>query len=85
MILGKVHMCKHYSELKNYPVSITKECMKYQMNIQFADHCFQCPKLDSLLYHRGIFLQRNNILLTLVYTCRSAAGVEQRLRKTDRG
>ena len=33
MILGKVYMCNHYSELKNYPVSITKECMKYQNHV----------------------------------------------------
>lgn len=36
MILGKVHMCGHYSELKNYPISITKECMKYQNHVASA-------------------------------------------------
>ena len=36
MVLGKVHMCKHYSELKNYPISITKECMKYQNHVASA-------------------------------------------------
>ena len=36
MILGKVHMCKSYSELKNYPISITKECMKYQNHVASA-------------------------------------------------
>ena len=36
MILGKVYMCNHYSELKNYPVSITKECMKYQNHVASA-------------------------------------------------
>lgn len=36
MVLGKVHMCSHYSELKNYPVSITKECMKYQNHVASA-------------------------------------------------
>lgn len=30
MILGKVQMCERYSDLKKYPTSITKECMKYQ-------------------------------------------------------
>ena len=36
MILGKVHMCAHYRELKNYKTSITKECMKYQNNVAGA-------------------------------------------------
>ncbi len=36
MILGKVHMCAHYRELKNYKTSITKECMKYQNNVASA-------------------------------------------------
>lgn len=36
MVLGKVHMCGHYSELKNYPISITKECMKYQNHVASA-------------------------------------------------
>ena len=36
MILGKVHMCKHYDELKRYPTAITKECMKYQNRVASA-------------------------------------------------
>lgn len=36
MILGKVHMCTHYRDLKNYRISITKECMKYQNNVASA-------------------------------------------------
>lgn len=36
MILGKVHMCDHYGELKNHKISITKECMKYQNNVASA-------------------------------------------------
>lgn len=36
MILGKVHMCDHYRDLKNYKTSITKECMKYQNNVASA-------------------------------------------------
>lgn len=36
MVLGKVHMCSHYSELKKYPTSITKECMKYQNHVASA-------------------------------------------------
>lgn len=36
MILGKVQMCERYSELKKYPTSITKECMKYQNRVASA-------------------------------------------------
>lgn len=36
MVLGKVHMCRHYSELKNYPISITRGCMKYQNHVASA-------------------------------------------------
>lgn len=36
MTLGRVHMCSHYSELKKYPTSITKECMKYQNHVASA-------------------------------------------------
>lgn len=36
MILGKVTMCERYSELKRYPTSITKECMKYQNRVASA-------------------------------------------------
>lgn len=36
MVLGKVHMCGHYGELKKYPTSITKECMKYQNHVASA-------------------------------------------------
>lgn len=36
MILGKVHMCDHYRELKNYKTAITRECMKYQNNVASA-------------------------------------------------
>ncbi len=36
MVLGKVHMCSHYSELKKYRTSITRECMKYQNHVANA-------------------------------------------------
>ena len=36
MILGKVHMCDHYRDLKKYKTSITRECMKYQNNVASA-------------------------------------------------
>lgn len=36
MVLGKVMMCEHYSQLKNYKTAITKECMKYQNHVASA-------------------------------------------------
>lgn len=36
MLLGKVQMCERYDELKRYPTSITKQCMKYQNRVASA-------------------------------------------------
>ncbi|MGF0031508.1 ATP-binding protein [Bariatricus sp. SGI.154] len=36
MLLGKVQMCDRYEDLKKYPTSITKECMKYQNRVASA-------------------------------------------------
>lgn len=36
MILGKVHMCQRVEELKNYEVSITANCMRYQNHVASA-------------------------------------------------
>lgn len=35
-ILGKVHLCNKAEELKKYPTSITKECMRYQNRVMMA-------------------------------------------------
>lgn len=36
MVLGKVHMCKRVDELKQYLVSITPNCMRYQNHVASA-------------------------------------------------
>lgn len=36
MVLGKVHRCNSYRELKNYPTAITKQCMRYQNHVVSA-------------------------------------------------
>lgn len=36
MVLGKVHMCQHYNELKRHKTSITKGCMRYQNHVASA-------------------------------------------------
>lgn len=33
MVLGKVMLCDRYEDLKKYPVSITRECMRYQNRV----------------------------------------------------
>lgn len=49
MILGKVQMCTHYDELKHYPTSITRECMKYQNRVASAikPAVFEVPFIGS--------------------------------------
>ena len=79
MILGKVHMCKHYSELKNYPVSITRECMKYQNHVASAIRpaIFETP-----------FIGRNAVRVQLEQAAKEREqisgeirGLEEQLRK----
>ena len=36
MVLGKVHCCNSEQELKKYPVSITRQCMRYQNHVASA-------------------------------------------------
>ena len=36
MTLGKVQMCERYEDLKKYPISITKGCMRYQNRVASA-------------------------------------------------
>ncbi len=36
MVLGKVHRCSSYRELKNYPTAITRQCMRYQNHVVSA-------------------------------------------------
>ncbi len=36
MVLGKVHRCQSYQELKNYPTAITRQCMRYQNHVVSA-------------------------------------------------
>lgn len=49
MVLGKVHLCNHYDELKKYDVAITKECMRYQNRVASAikPAVFEVPFIGS--------------------------------------
>lgn len=46
MVLGKVMMCEHYSQLKKYKTAITKECMRYQNHVASAI----CPSIFETPY-----------------------------------
>ena len=52
MILGKVHRCTRYQDLKKYPVSITKECMRYQNQVVSAirPEIFETPYIGAEAY-----------------------------------
>lgn len=52
MVLGKVHRCVSYQELKMYPVSITKECMRYQNHVASAINpkIFETPYIGAEAY-----------------------------------
>lgn len=60
MILGKVQMCERYEELKKYPVSITKECMKYQNRVASAikPEIFQVPFIGQNAFKVQLKLAR---------------------------
>jgi hypothetical protein len=49
MILGKVIMCEHFSDLKKYKTSITRECMKYQNHVANAikPEVFETPYIGK--------------------------------------
>ncbi len=49
MILGKVMLCDRYEDLKKYPVSITRECMRYQNRVASAinPEVFNVPFIGS--------------------------------------
>lgn len=74
MILGKVHMCKHYSELKNYPVSITKECMKYQNHVASAIRpaIFETP-----------FIGQNAVRVQLEQAVKEREQISEEVRKLE--
>ena len=49
MVLGKVQMCDRYEDLKKYPTSITRECMRYQNRVASAikPEIFSVPFIGS--------------------------------------
>ncbi len=56
MILGRVHCCKSYQELKQYPVSITRQCMRYQNHVVSAvsPKIYETPYIGGKAYLRQL-------------------------------
>ncbi len=52
LILGKVRLCDKYSDLKKYPTSVTRECMKYQNRVASAikPEIFKVPFIGKNAY-----------------------------------
>lgn len=52
MLLGKVHCCDRVEDLKKYPVSITKGCMRYQNRVVSAirPEVFRTPYIGAKAY-----------------------------------
>ena len=73
MVLGKVHMCSHYSELKNYPTAITSECMKYQNHVASA--------IKPVIYETP-YIGKNAIKVQLEQAKRKHKELEELLFKT---
>lgn len=62
MVLGKVMMCEHYSQLKNYKIAITKECMRYQNHVASAikPEIFEIPYIGKDAIKVQLELTREN-------------------------
>lgn len=60
MVLGKVHRCSSYQELKQYPVAITRQCMRYQNHVVSAilPDIYEKPYIGAEAYKRQLDLCR---------------------------
>lgn len=52
MVLGKVHRCGSYQELKKYPTAITRQCMRYQNHVASAINpkIYETPYIGAEAY-----------------------------------
>ena len=64
MVLGKVMMCNHYSELKKHKTAITRECMRYQNHVASAirPEIFETPYIGKNAIR--VQLEQANLQLT---------------------
>lgn len=72
LVLGKVQQCERYEELKKYPTSITRACMKYQNRVASAikPEIFQVP-----------FIGKNAFKVQLEQAKKQKMFVEEKLNK----
>lgn len=56
MILGRVHRCQRYQDLKQYPTAITRQCMRYQNHVVSAirPEVYQTPYIGAEAYLRQL-------------------------------
>lgn len=61
MILGRVHMCQRYQELKQYPTAITRQCMRYQNHVVSAipPEIYETPYIGAEAIARQLEMARN--------------------------
>ncbi len=56
MVLGKVHRCDSYQDLKNWPVSVTRQCMRYQNHVASAirPEIYEIPYIGEEAYKKQL-------------------------------
>lgn len=61
MILGRVHRCSRYQDLKEHDVSITMQCMRYQNHVVSAvrPEIYETPYIGSEAYKKQLEQCRN--------------------------
>ncbi len=91
MVLGKVTRCQSYQELKKYPTSITRQCMRYQNHVVSAikPEIYQTPYIGAEAYVQQLKQCRieEQACKDRLETCKKAMGELQSIRTlldTDR-
>ncbi len=56
MVLGRVHRCSRYQDLKKYPISITMQCMRYQNHVvsAIAPEIYENPYIGAEAYKKHL-------------------------------
>lgn len=56
MVLGRVHMCQRYQDLKKYPIAITRQCMRYQNHVVSAirPEIYETPYIGAEAYRKQL-------------------------------
>lgn len=56
MVLGRVHMCQKYQDLKLHSIAITRQCMRYQNHVVSAirPEIYETPYIGAEAYQRQL-------------------------------